>query len=122
MIELSHYAGLAQEVPPLFLGVAYFQRFNSHGDVPLSRQLEPSAAHLSELSCDAHNHPQAESQISPPTLTPLPVPSYLTRISQAGGGTRHYMMLCVGTQGSATERAHNWICYIEDTLTYLYGL
>lgn len=61
MIELSHYAGLAQELPPLFLGVAYFQRFNSHGDVPLSGQLQPSAAHLSELSCDAHNHPQAES-------------------------------------------------------------
>lgn len=32
------------------------------------------------------------------------------------------MMLCISTQGSATKRADNWICYIEDTLTHLYGL
>lgn len=50
MIELSHDAGLAQEVPPLLLCVAHFQRLDGDRNVPLPGQLEPATAHLPELS------------------------------------------------------------------------
>lgn len=50
MIELSHDAGLAQEVPPLLLCVSNFQRLDGDRHVPLPGQLEPAAAHLPKLS------------------------------------------------------------------------
>lgn len=50
MVELSHNAGLAQELPPLLLCVAHFQRLDRNRHVPFSRQLQPAAAHLPELS------------------------------------------------------------------------
>lgn len=124
VIKLAHYAGLAQEVPSLFFSVAYFQRFYGHRHVPLSRQLQSSTAHLSKLSCETRNHPQAEFERSGSSLTPLPVPMVLNTYQSCRqqDSALQYMMLCISTQGSATKRADNWICYIEDTLTHLFGL
>lgn len=50
VVELAHNAGLAQEVPPLLLRVAHFERLDGDRHVPLAGQLEASAAHLAELS------------------------------------------------------------------------
>ncbi|KAL0183748.1 hypothetical protein M9458_019444, partial [Cirrhinus mrigala] len=49
VVELSHDAGFAEEVPPLFLGVSGFERLDGHTDLLLRRQLQSAAAHLSKL-------------------------------------------------------------------------
>lgn len=49
MVELTHDGGLGEEVPPLALGVAGFQRLNRHNHLPATGLLETSAAHLAEF-------------------------------------------------------------------------
>lgn len=51
MVKLAHDARLAQEVPPLLLRVAHFQGLDGDRNVPLSGQLQSTAAHLPKLSC-----------------------------------------------------------------------
>jgi len=51
MVELAHDAGLAEEVPPLLVGVAGLQGFYGHEHLPFAGQLQVAAAHLPELSC-----------------------------------------------------------------------
>lgn len=55
MVELSHNAGLAEEVPPLLLRVAGLQSLYGHEHLPLPRQPQVSAAHLAELSCQGNS-------------------------------------------------------------------
>ena len=50
MLELSHDARLAQEVPPLLLRVAALQRLNGHVVLLLPRDLQPASTHLPELA------------------------------------------------------------------------
>ncbi len=52
MLELAHDAGLAQEVPPLLLGVTGFQSFNGYWDLSLPWQPQQTTAHLTELTCN----------------------------------------------------------------------
>lgn len=53
MVELAHDAGLGQEVPPLFVGVARLQRLDGHADLSLARHLQAATADLTELPCTA---------------------------------------------------------------------
>lgn len=39
MVELPHYAGLAQKVPPLFLRVAWLESLYGHKHFPFTWQL-----------------------------------------------------------------------------------
>lgn len=50
VIKLTHDAGFTQEVPPLLLGVAWFQCFNGYQDLSLPRQTQVSTAHLPKLT------------------------------------------------------------------------
>lgn len=50
VVELAHDGGLGQEVPPLTLGVAGFQRLNGHHHLPATGLLETSAAHLPKFA------------------------------------------------------------------------
>lgn len=50
VVELAHDRGLGEEVPPLALSVASFQRLNRHHHLPAAGLLEPSAAHLTEFT------------------------------------------------------------------------
>lgn len=52
MVELAHDAGLGQEVPPLFVGVAGLEGLDGHADLPLARHLQAAAADLAELACN----------------------------------------------------------------------
>lgn len=52
MVKLAHDAGLGQEVPPLFVGVASLEGLDGHTDLSLARHLQASAAHLTELACN----------------------------------------------------------------------
>lgn len=52
MLELAHDAGLAQEVPPLLLGITGFQSFNGYWDLSLPWQPQQTTAHLTELTCN----------------------------------------------------------------------
>lgn len=71
--ELAHDAGLTEEVYPLLLRVAGFQRLDGHGHLLLPRSLQRSLIHLPKLSCGntrresawpwgAANWPQAPSR------------------------------------------------------------
>lgn len=51
MIELPHDGGFGEEVPPLPLGVACFQRLNRHNHLPAPGLFEASAAHLAKFTC-----------------------------------------------------------------------
>lgn len=50
VVELAHDGGLPQEVPPLLLAIARLEGLDGHGDLPLPRQPERTAANLAELS------------------------------------------------------------------------
>lgn len=50
MVKLSHDWRLGEEVPPLFVRVSPFKRFDGHANLLLARQLQAPAAHLSKLS------------------------------------------------------------------------
>ena len=50
MVELTHDRGLGEEVPPLALGVAGFQRLDRHDHLPAAGLLETSAAHLAKFT------------------------------------------------------------------------
>lgn len=51
MIELAHDGGFGEEVPPLPLGVAGFQRLYRHNHLPAPGLFEASAAHLAKFTC-----------------------------------------------------------------------
>lgn len=51
VIKLSHDAGLAEEVPSLFIGVTSFQGLDSYINFSFTRNLQSPAANLSKLSC-----------------------------------------------------------------------
>lgn len=55
MIKLSHYAGLTQKVPSLFVCVASFQSFNSYTDLPLPWDLETATANFTKFTCRKKN-------------------------------------------------------------------
>lgn len=50
MVELAHDRGLSEEVPPLPLGVAGFQRLDRHNHLPAAGLFETSAAHLAKFT------------------------------------------------------------------------
>jgi len=50
VIELCHDAGLAEEIPPLFLSVAGFKSLQSHWDITFPGQLHPPITHFPKLS------------------------------------------------------------------------
>lgn len=50
MLKLTHDGGLGEEVPPLALRVAGFQRLDRHHHLPAAGLLEPPAAHLTEFT------------------------------------------------------------------------
>lgn len=50
VVELSHDAGLTQEVSPLLVRVTSFQRLDGHTDLPLARHFETPAADFTEFT------------------------------------------------------------------------
>lgn len=69
MVELAHDAGLGQEIPPLFVGVASLEGLDGHADLSLARHLQAPAAHLAELACQ--NSLKTPSRVGQTARAPL---------------------------------------------------
>lgn len=50
VVELSHDAGLTQEVPPLFVCITSFQRLDSHINFSFARHFETPTAYFTKFT------------------------------------------------------------------------